>query len=63
MSLSYWQVSYHALENSDDYLLVGDSSNDPLQIMLRHELEQEAESFGYDSVSDYLNDHPEIIIQ
>lgn len=62
MSLSHWQVSYDLLENADDYLLVGDSSKDPLQLLLQQELEQEAETFGYDSVEDYLFDNPQLLI-
>lgn len=45
----------------EDWMLIDDTqAMDPLEILIRAELEQDADLAGYDSVDDYLHANPEI---
>lgn len=52
----------HTVSIEDLLFLTADTTSDPLEILIRAELEQDADLAGYDSVDDYLNANPEITI-
>lgn len=61
----HWLLSYDNLSDEARTMLLEERCSttlDPLHILLRQELEEEAERHGYDSVEDYLADNPEIVL-
>lgn len=51
---------HHAI-SIEDWMLIDDSQiMDPLEILIRAELEHDADLAGFDSVDDYLHANPEI---
>lgn len=56
-------ISLDAIDNADDWLLLGDPhATDPLHVLIQAELQQDAELAGFDTVDDYLHAHPEITL-
>jgi hypothetical protein len=52
-------ISLTSLDNADDWLLTDPINQDPLELLIRAELEAEAELAGFDSVDDYLAINPQ----
>jgi hypothetical protein len=52
-------IQIDTFENSD-WIMSDDSISDPLEILIRQELEHDAEMAGFDSVDDYLHANPDL---
>ena len=55
-------VSLTSFDNADDWIMTtNDQLTDPLDILIRAELEHDADLAGFDSVDDYLHANPSIL--